>query len=101
MVARKLLYLVGFVGLALTAAVVALFAWGYTRYARDGSVKEGIRYGVFFALVAGVLVDLNQYVLFPIPGPVALAWFLGGLAEFTLYGVVITRLLPPPRREPE
>jgi len=86
--------------LVLTAAVVALFAWGYSRFARDGSVREGVRYGVFFALLAGVLVDLNQYVLFPIPGAVALAWFAGGLAEFTLYGVVVTRLLPP-RRGPE
>jgi hypothetical protein len=84
--------------LVMTAAVVALFAWGYTRFARDGSVKEGLRYGVYFALVAGVLVDLNQYVLFPIPASVALQWFLGGLAEFTLYGAIVAKLLPLPRQ---
>jgi len=82
--------------LVLTACIVTLFALGYTRFARDGSVREGVRYGVFFALVAGVLVDLNQYVLFPIPASVALKWFLGGLAEFTFYGAIIPRLLPPP-----
>lgn len=85
--------------LVVTACIVILFAWGYTRFARDGSVKEGVRYGLYFALVAGVLVDLNQYVLFPIPASVALQWFLGGLAEFTCYGVIVAKLLPPRPRD--
>ncbi len=87
--------------LLLTAAVVALFVAGYARFARDGSLREGVRYGASFALVAGVLVDLNQYVLFPIPAAVALAWFASGLAEFALYGAVVGRLMPPRRRAGE
>jgi hypothetical protein len=81
--------------LVLTAGLVSLFVWGYTRVARSGSVREGLGYGLFFALVAGLLVDLNQYVLFPIPGVVAWQWFLGGLFEFCLYGIVASRLCPP------
>ncbi len=83
--------------LALTACVVTLFAWGWTRFAREGSLKEGVGYGGFFALVAGVLVDLNQYVLFPIPGGVALRWFAAGLVEFAGYGALVSRLLPARR----
>jgi hypothetical protein len=82
--------------LLLTACIVMLFVWGYGRFARDGSVREGVRYGVFFGLLAGVLVDLNQYVLFPIPGWLALLWFLGGLAEFAVYGVIVSRIRPVP-----
>ena len=78
--------------LVLTAAIVVLFAWGYRRFARDGSLREAIRYAVFFALLAGVLVDLNQYVLYPIPGWLAALWFVGGLVEFVLYGVVLKTL---------
>jgi hypothetical protein len=51
-------------------------------------VKEAVSYGVFFALVAGVLVDFNQYVLYPIPALVAVMWFVGGLIEFTVYALV-------------
>jgi hypothetical protein len=82
----------------LTAGVVTVFVWGYSRFARNGSLREGVGYGLFFALVAGLLVDLNQYVLFPIPAVVAGEWFLGGLVEFSLYGLLATRLYPPQRR---
>jgi hypothetical protein len=81
--------------LLLTAGIVMLFVWGYGRFARDGSLREGLVWGLFFALLAGLLVDLNQYVLFPIPGVVALQWFAGGLLEFLLYGALVTRLAPP------
>ena len=83
--------------LVVTAGLVVLFTWGWTRFARDGSLGEGVRYGVFFALVAGLLVDLNQYVLFPIPAAVALQWFLGGLGEFVCYGMITAKLVPPSR----
>ena len=78
--------------LLMTLGLVTLFVWGYTRVARTGTMREGFGYGLYFALLAGLLVDLNQYVLFPIPGAVAALWFLGGLAEFALYGVLVSRL---------
>lgn len=79
--------------LVVTGGTVALFVWGYSRVARTGSLREGLGYGAAFALLAGLLVDLNQYVLFPIPGAVAAQWFVGGLLEFMLYGAVATKLV--------
>ncbi len=81
--------------LPLTAGVVCLFALGYVRTVRTGSVREGLAYGAAFAVLAGLLVDLDQYLLYPIPGRVALAWFASGLVEFVLYGAVASRLLRP------
>jgi hypothetical protein len=81
--------------LLVTAGMVILFVWGYSRFARVGSAREAVGYGTFFALLAGILVDLNQYVLFPIPGWLALLWFVGGLAEFIVYGIIVSRLYPP------
>jgi len=85
--------------LLLTAGVVTLFVIGHQRFTRSSSIREGAKYGLFFAAIAGLLVDLNQYVLYPIPGPVALLWFLGGLIEFTLYGVLTSKLLSKPSPE--
>ena len=81
--------------LVLTAAIVVVFVSGYRQFARDGSAGEGLRYGLFFAVLAGLLVDLNQYVLYPIPAVVAAQWFLGGLVEFSLYGILVTQICPP------
>ena len=78
--------------LLMTLGLVTMFVWGYARVARTGTMREGFRYGLYFALLAGLLVDLNQYVLFPIPGAVAALWFLGGLVEFSLYGVLVSRI---------
>jgi len=80
--------------LLMTLGLSALFAFGYACVARTGRLLEGIGYGVFFALLAGLLVDLNQYMMYPIPGKVAFYWFIGGLLEFSLYGALMTRLYP-------
>ena len=82
------------------AGFVCLFVLGYSRFARTGTVAEGVLYGVFFAAVAGLLVDVNQYVLYPIPASLALTWAAGGVIEFVLYGALVSRLCPVARRSP-
>lgn len=47
-----------------------------------------------FALLAGVLVDLNQYVMYPIPASLIAKWFVFGLIEFCVYGALATLLYP-------
>ena len=37
----------------LTAGIVVMFVGGYARVARSGSVREGIGYGLFFAVLVG------------------------------------------------
>ncbi len=81
--------------LLITAGMVVLFAWGYGRFARKGSVREALGYGLFFALLTGVPVDLNQYVLYPIPGRLGFMWLVGGAVVFWLYALVLSRLFPP------
>ena len=66
----------------VTAGMVMVFIWGYSRFARNSSVREALTYGIFFGLITGILVDLNQYVLYPIHAWVAVQWFLAGLVEF-------------------
>lgn len=80
--------------LLLTAGVVLLFLWGYGRIARTGSIWEGVCFGIYVGLLAGLLVDANQYLLYPIPASLAAKWFVGGLIEFTLYGALVTKLHP-------
>ena len=85
--------------LAGPAMLIILFHWGSSRFARNATVREGALWGLFFALVAGVLADLNQHVLYPIPAWVAGVWWAGGRVEFTLYGVITSRVYPAPVRK--
>ena len=83
--------------LVVTAGMVCLFTWGYRRFARDGSLGEAGRFGLFFGLLAGLLVDLNQFVLYPLPLWVAASWFAFGLLEFQMYALLLAWLFPPRR----
>jgi hypothetical protein len=81
--------------IVLTAGVVFVFLWGYRRFVRNGSLPEAIKYGVFFALTAGLLVDFNLYLLLPIPAVTPFSWFIAGVGEFILYAVLARTLWPP------
>ena len=83
-----------FLSLLVTAILVILFVWSYARFARRGDLRDGLTHGLFFGLLAGTLVDLNQYVLYPIPASLAITWFVFGLIEFCIYGVLVSILYP-------
>jgi hypothetical protein len=80
--------------LLLTAGLAFLFTWSYAYTAQRGTLREGIFYGLFFALLVGLLVDLNQYVLYPLPAFLVVQWFIFGLIEFCGYGILVSWLYP-------
>lgn len=79
--------------LLLTAAVAVIFVGGYRRFVRTGSSAEAVLYGGGFGVLAGLLVDLNQYLVYPVPGRAVALWCVFGLAEFTLEGLLARRIL--------
>jgi hypothetical protein len=83
-----------FLSVFVTIILSVLFVWSYSRWARQGSLRDGITHGLFFGILAGVLVDLNQYVLYPIPASLAIRWFVFGLLEFCIYGILASKLYP-------
>ena len=83
--------------LLLTGLVCVLFVWGYVRTARTGTLREGLGYGLFIGLLVALLVDVNQYLLYPLPFSLVLKWFAGGVLEFTFYGAVVSLVTPSPR----
>jgi uncharacterized membrane protein YhfC len=83
-----------FLSLLVTIMLAILFVWSYTRFARRGDLHDGLTHGLFFGLLAGTLVDLNQYVLYPIPASLAITWFAFGLIEFCIYGILVSILYP-------
>lgn len=78
-----------FLSLFITITMTILFVVSYSKWLRKGTLYESIIHGLFFSILAGVLVNANQYSLYPIPGFLAFLWFLGGLVEFVLCSVVV------------
>ena len=76
--------------LLLTGLVCVLFVWGYDRTARTGTLREGLGYGLFIGFLVALLVDVNQFLLYPLPAGLVLKWFVGGVLEFTFYGAVVS-----------
>ncbi|WP_157205545.1 hypothetical protein [Methylomonas koyamae] len=61
------------------------------RLMRPANLKQSADHGAFF----GLLADLNQFLLYPIAGTLALAWFGCGVVEFCGYGLLAYRLHRP------
>ncbi|MCP5458686.1 MAG: hypothetical protein H6971_03515 [Gammaproteobacteria bacterium] len=71
-----------------TAGLSAIFVLSYVWSRHAGTLKGGLAHGALFGVLAGLLVDLNQYILYPIPASLAAAWFAFGFAEFCIYGMI-------------
>lgn len=74
--------------------ISAFFVAGYRLCTRRGTIVEGIIFGTCFSVLAGLLVDLNQYVLYPIPALLVIKWYIGGLVEFAVNGALVSMIYP-------
>ncbi len=77
------------VALILMLGIAIIFVLSFNHYVREGGVKEGIQHGLIFAIIAGLLVDLNQYLVYPVPASLAAKWFVFGAVEFVCYGIIV------------
>lgn len=78
-----------------TLGVCTMLVVAYLRTRQRGTRWEGVGFGAAFGLLAGLLVDINQYVLYPLPTRVVAAWFAGGMLEFCLDGLLLSWYFGP------
>jgi hypothetical protein len=75
--------------------VVALFvAYFFTLIFSKGyegkGIGEGVRYGFYVGMLMAVPMAYGSYGAMPIPYSLALQWFIYGLIEYVLAGVVVS-----------
>lgn len=63
---------------------VYIFAKGY----ENRGIGEGARYGIIIGLFMNVIGMFSQYVMYPIPFSLSVKWFVFGMVEFTVCGVL-------------
>jgi hypothetical protein len=74
--------------LVLTFGITVMFLISHAWMVRPERLAHSIAHGAFFGVLAGLLVDVNQYLVYPVPASLAAGWFVGGLIEFSLYGLI-------------
>lgn len=68
----------------LSVLFVYIFAKGY----EGKGLAEGIRYGIIVGLLIYAVGVLNQYAVYPISFSLAVKWFIYGMIEFIICGIV-------------
>lgn len=72
-----------------TLAASFFFTAIYAFFVSEKNTRTGLFYGFCFGIFTAVMVDLNQYVLYPLPFPLVAEWALSGIIEFSLLGVIV------------
>ena len=72
-----------------------LFVYFYAKACKSGGLMTGIRYGVLMGLFFVFPMSYNWYVILPIPYHLALSWFLYGMGEVIIAGIIVALLYKP------
>jgi len=74
-----------------------LFTFIYTKgYERDrGGLAQGLRFGLYVGVMIGALESLVWYVVLPIPGELALYWFIAYVVMPLAAGATVGALYRP------
>lgn len=57
-------------------------------------VGQGLRFGALIGLLMATGMSLGTYFMVPIPVSMAVGWFVGGMVQFLITGVVIALIVP-------
>jgi hypothetical protein len=78
-------------GLVTAFLFVYIFIKGY----EDKGLLEGLRYGIIIGLFMNVIGMFGQYVMYPIPCSLSVQWFVFGMIEFAVAGIVAAAIYRP------
>lgn len=78
--------------LIMTLLLCASYVYGFTRFVKENSLKEAVSFGLFFSVLAILLVNVNQFIQYPIPLINTILWSLVGIVEFVLYALILYKL---------
>ncbi len=80
----------------ITSLVLSLlFVYIFTKGYEGKGIAEGIRYGIIIGLLMNAVGMFSQYVVYPIPLSLAIQWFVFGMIEFLICGIVVALVYRP------
>ena len=81
-----------------SALYLFLFCYIFTKGYEGKGVGEGLRYGLLMGLFMAIPMAIDQYVVYPITGNLAVIWFVGGVISFMIAGAIFAAIYKPGER---
>ena len=77
------------ISILATLATSFLFTAICSFFVSEKSPKTGLSFGFCFGLLIAIIVDINQYVLYPLPFSLVASWAFFGTIEFCMIGMIV------------
>ncbi len=72
-----------------------LFVYIFTKGYEGKGVAEGFRYGLYIGLLMNIVGMFNQYAVYPVPLSLTVQWFIYGMIQFIIIGIVTALIYRP------
>ncbi len=74
---------------------VFFFVKGY----ENKGIMEGIRFGFYMGIFFSLVSSYQSFAIYPIPYSLAFQWFIYGLIEFLILGLIVSLIYKPREAE--
>ena len=88
---NQMMWLMWLVALVWSFLFVVIFTKGY----EGKGIGEGVRYGIIIGLFATIPMSFGSYSVMPMTFSLALGWFIYGMIEYIILGIVVALLYKP------
>ncbi len=88
---NSMMWMMWLSGLIIAFIFVYIFAKGY----EGKGIMEGIRFGVLIGIFFSIPMSLGSFAMISMPGALAISWFIWGVIEYTLLGIVTALIYKP------
>ncbi len=72
-----------------------VFVYIFTKGYENKGITEGIRYGIIIGFLMNAVGTFSEYAVFPIPLSLAVQWFVYGMIQFSIYGIIAAVIYKP------
>lgn len=87
----SMMWMMMLAGALLTFAFCYIFTRGY----EGKGVMEGVRYGLWIALLCAIPQAIDSFVIYPVPMSLAVKWAVSGVAYFVILGAILASIYKP------
>jgi len=61
----------------------------FSKWHKGKGIVEGVQYGVYMGLLMATPMAYSSYAMYPIPYSIALQWFIYGMIQYVILGIVV------------